>query len=79
MFFNKKIGGSDSGGAEGKEVSIELILAAGIDRGLRMEDTERMTVGMWIDYIVEWNELHDRKDEKKEETRKATQADFDRF
>lgn len=46
-------------------------------RGLRMQDTEIMTLGMWIDYVIEWNNVHlaDSKPEKK----RATQADFDAF
>lgn len=87
MLFNKKSLSSGSGGAsedeEEIEVSIELILAAGLDRGLRMDDTERLTIGMWVDYIVEWNNIRlrgrdrDSKDDKK--IRRARQKDFDRF
>lgn len=46
-------------------------------RGLRMQDTEIMTLGMWIDYVIEWNNIHlaDKEPAKK----KATQADFDAF
>lgn len=43
-----------------------------------MDDSERMTIGMWVDYIIEWNKLHAPKD-KDEEERKATQSDFDLF
>ena len=46
-------------------------------RGLRMEDTERMTLGMWVDYIIEWNNVHLAAD--KPTKRKATQADYDAF
>lgn len=43
-----------------------------------------MTIGMWIDYIIEWNDIHNRKEEKDKngkpvKKRKATQADFNRF
>lgn len=27
-------------------------------RGLRMDDTETMTLGMWVDYVIEWNNIH---------------------
>ena len=47
-------------------------------RGLRMQDTEIMTLGMWIDYVIEWNNLHLNKD-KVHKKRKATQADYDAF
>lgn len=50
-----------------------------------MQDTEYMTLGMWVDYIVEWNEMHrdagkiDKKTGEKVTSRKANQADFDAF
>ena len=47
-------------------------------RGLRMDDTERMTLGMWIDYVVEWNNIH-LNSEKEVEKKRATQADYDAF
>ena len=64
-----------------------MILAAGISRGLRMQDTEYMTLGMWVDFIIEWNEMNkeaekmaiDAKTGKKVTNRKATQAEFDSF
>lgn len=64
-----------------------MILAAGISRGLRMQDTEYMTLGMWVDYIIEWNEMNkeaekmaiDAKTGKKITNRRAKQADFDSF
>lgn len=89
MFYDKKIKSSDSrgeikeGGAE--EVNVERILAAGISRGLSMQDAESMTLGMWIDYIIEWNNMNeedqDSYDLKGNKTvkRHATQADFDAF
>jgi len=61
------------------------MLAAGISRGLSMQDTEVMTMGMWVDYIIEWNKLHedkrpiDKKTGDKVEIHRATQADFDAF
>lgn len=45
-------------------------------RGLQMEDTRLMTLGMWVDYIIEWNNIN-LPHEK--ENRKATQKDFDSF
>lgn len=95
MLHNKKIRGSySSGEVEGdgadEEVSIERILAAGLSRGLRMQDTEEMTLGMWIDYVIEWNNMNRRDDEEDEDPksrrthkvpvhRAATQSDFDIF
>ena len=48
-------------------------------RGLRMEDLERMTLGMWIDYVIEWNNIHLAETESGPVNRRATQADYDRF
>ena len=61
-----------------------MILAAGLARGLKMADADQMTLGMWGDYIIEYNNMtmKARKEVKKNEkqtTRRATQADFDRF
>ena len=47
-------------------------------RGLRMQDTETMTLGMWIDYVIEWNNIH-LSEGRKPEKKRATQADFDAF
>lgn len=47
-------------------------------RGLRMQDTEIMTLGMWVDYVIEWNNIH-LNDSRKADERRATQADYDVF
>lgn len=57
-------------------MTINTILAAGVARGLSMNDAKLMTMGMWIDYIVEWNSLNG---EFETENRVAVQADFDAF
>ena len=50
-----------------------------------MQDTEYMTLGMWVDYIIEWNEMHkdpgkvDKKTGERVTSRRANQADFDAF
>lgn len=49
-----------------------------------MDAAKDMTLGMWIDYIVEWNALHESKEETDEKGQKntkryANQSDFDRF
>ncbi len=46
-------------------------------RGLRMQDTEIMTLWMWIDYVIEWNNIH--LADNIQEKRKAIQADYDAF
>lgn len=39
-----------------------------------------MTLGQIVDYVVEWNNMHDEKaEDKKEESRKATQDDWNAF
>lgn len=48
-------------------------------RGLRMEDLERMTLGMWIDYVIEWNNIHLKSGAEPASAKRATQADFDKF
>lgn len=55
-----------------------------------MQDTEEMTLGMWIDYVIEWNNMNSREDEEDEDPKRrrthkapvhraATQSDFDIF
>ena len=56
-----------------------MILRGGLLRGLQMADTERMTLGMWIGYIIVWNNMHRMESEPETKTRRATQADFDAF
>ena len=46
-------------------------------RGLRMQDTEIMTLGMWIDYVIEWNNIH--MPPATINSKRATQADYDAF
>ena len=61
------------------------MLAAGLDRGLRMQDADVMTIGMWIDFVIEWNNSRSKnrtetgKKGKPITRRKATQVDFDSF
>lgn len=50
-----------------------------------MQDAETMTLGMWVDYIIEYNNMHARAETKTDgsgqsiRSRRATQADFDNF
>ena len=80
MYKLKKIQGTvgeaDEGSAE--DISLEGILQGGLMRGLRMQDTENMTLGMWIDYVIEWNNIH-LGEGKQPKKRRATQADYDAF
>lgn len=42
-----------------------------------MADTKSFTLGMWVDYCIEYNNL--LTEEPEETVREATQADIDRF
>lgn len=50
-----------------------------------MQNTEEMTLGMWVDYVIEWNNMNSRDNDsvdsrgKRNVRRKAGQADFDNF
>lgn len=60
------------------------MLASGIMRGLTKADTQTMTTGQWVDYIIEYNNIEyeanqDDEDDTTGTTRKATQTDFDNF
>jgi hypothetical protein len=56
-----------------------LILRA-IERGLTLRDFQDLTAGMILDYVITYNnEKLDVDDEKEDDVRLATQADFDRF
>ena len=48
-----------------------------------MSDTHSMTLGGWIDYVIEYNSIYEKQNENNNSsnggTRMATQADFDNF
>jgi len=50
-----------------------------IERGLTLRDFEDLTLGMILDYIITYNNDRLADDEKGDNIRMATQADFDRF
>lgn len=50
-----------------------------ITRGLTLSDFKELTIGMIFDYCITYNNEHIPDEEKQDETRMATQADFDRF
>nr|DAH70830.1 MAG TPA: hypothetical protein [Bacteriophage sp.] len=47
--------------------------------GLSIEDLEKMTTGLCLDYIYTYIEELDPKKPKTQKKRKATQADMDRL
>lgn len=60
-------------------MTTETIMVGALKRGISLNDFNDLTVGMIIGYITEWNNHNLSDDEKEEETRQATQADFDSF
>lgn len=49
-----------------------------IERGLSLKDFEILTIGMILDYIIEFDNLQPQDDEPNS-TKEATQRDFDAF
>lgn len=68
----------DSGSSTGP-VTIDMILAGGVHRGLTIADTKDMTLSEWLDYIEGYDRVFAPSDDEADESREATQADFDRF
>lgn len=56
--------------------SLEVILSAGLERGLTTADAENFELGMWVDFVIEYNNTHC---EEKYKVHFATQSDFDAF
>ena len=61
-----------------------MVTIAGVDRGLTVDAIKEMELGQLVDYVTEYNRMHDYKDpgskkEDKPKRRKATQADWDSF
>jgi len=50
-----------------------------LERGLALNDFHEMTVGMIVGYITTYNNLNLSDEEKEDEVKEATQADFDAF
>ena len=61
-----------------------MVTIAGADRGLTVDAMQDMEIGQIVDYVEEYNRMHDpdeNKDKKSEPVirREATQADWDAF
>ncbi len=62
-----------------------MVTIAGVDRGLTVDAIKEMELGHLVDYVMEYNRMHDYKDpgsepgKEKPKRRKATQADWDNF
>lgn len=52
-------------------------MAGAISRGLNLSDFKDMTIGQIVDYCIEYNDM--QKTDKKKDTKKARQEDFDNF
>jgi hypothetical protein len=48
-------------------------------RGLTLSDFEQMTVAMLLDYCITYNNEHLSDEERQDEVRMATQADFNNW
>lgn len=73
----KKI--EDDGNPSSFELTTEILMVRALERGLVLSDFREMTVGMIIDYITTYNNLNLNEEEKEDEIRMATQADYDAF
>lgn len=64
--------------SNGEPISTETYLVLCHECKLAHEDLETMTVGMVLDYIDEYMDMKN-PNKKKQNTRKASQTDFDNF
>lgn len=58
------------------EFTTELLMVRSIERGLPLRDWEFLTIGMIVDYVIEFNNL---RSDQPETVKVAGQAEFDRF
>ena len=59
------------------ELTTELLMLRALERGLSLNDFENLTVGMILDYIIEYNNEHLEDDEREDTIKQAGQYDFD--
>ena len=60
-------------------MTTELIMLRAIERGLTLNDFENLTFGMILGFITTYNNERLDSDEREDDTRQATQTDFDAF
>ena len=86
--LNKKLdeaGESDETDKDAPAIDLDTIILAGVERGLTISDIRMMTIGQLVDYVISYNqrqkmaEKEAKKQENKENRRKATQQDIDAF
>lgn len=62
-----------------------MVTIAGVDRGLTTDAVKEMELGQLVDYVTEYNHMHDyeesgtKPEKSKPKRRMATQADWDAF
>lgn len=67
------------------KITTTLIMVAITARGMTVSDMDKFTVGQCVDFVVEWNNLHqpdDKPGKRGKEApvrRRATQEDYDNF
>jgi hypothetical protein len=54
------------------ELSTELLVCRALERGITLSDFDNLTIGMIMDIIITYN-----NENVEEDTREATQSDFD--
>ena len=68
---------------ESEPITLNKLTIAGVDRGLTVDAIKEMELGHVVDFVIEYNDMHDpervKKEQKKQNIRKATQADWDAF
>lgn len=77
--LKKKIISSESSSQASLELTTELIMVRALERGLSLRDFEILTVGMLLDYIVEYDNLNLSDEQMKSAVIEAQQSHFDAF
>ena len=68
-----------------KQIDLETIIIAGVERGLTMADIRKMQIGQVVDFCIAFNdrqkeaEKRSKYEEKHGKKRKATQNDINAF
>lgn len=58
------------------ELSTELLIVRALERGIALSDFDNLTIGMIMDIIITYNNESNYEDD---DTREATQEDFDKW
>lgn len=60
-------------------MTTESLMIHALKRGLLLIDFNELSIGMILDYINQYDQLHSCKDDGEEHIRKAEQKDFNAF